>query len=95
MPRSPVVSRTMQTTLVKAMCMNLETRQAEEKTIRIPRSYKKDSQLLTPVKKALEDEKTRVVYIIESHPQLVKFRMTEQQYINAAEIIEIIDLKEI
>ena len=90
MPRLPQVTRTMQTTLVKAVCMNLETKRAEEIEIRIPRDYKSEQQLSKPVKAALDGTKYKLVYITEWEPQTVRFRMTEQDYINKAEIIEII-----
>ena len=89
MPRTPQVSRTMTTTLATVQCMDIENEQPLKVTIRIPRAYKTDRAMLKQIKAAIETEKLRVVYVIESKTETAKFTMTEQQYIDAATIIEI------
>lgn len=95
MPRIPQVTRTMTTTLATVQCMDIENEQLFKVTIRIPRTYKTDRALLKQIKSAIETEKLRVVYIIDSKTETAKFTMTEQQYIDAATILEIINEKEI
>ena len=86
MPRKPVISRTMNTTVTTILYVDIANQTTAEKTVRIPRTYKTEKQLLRKLRQIYDDDSIKVVHIIESRPETVKCKLTEQQYLNAAEI---------
>lgn len=91
MPRAPQVQRTMPTTLATVLCLDLRTTEPFEATIRIPRSYSTEQAMLKAIRPALETSDIKVVHVIASEKQTVKCTMTEQEYLDSAKIIEIIE----
>ena len=90
MPRIPQITRTLDTTIVKLLCMDLQKREPYETVIRIPRTYKSEKMIMQKVRSLMDNERCRVVQILMSSTERIKYTMTEQQYIDTATILEIL-----
>ena len=79
----------MSTTLATVLCLDLEKKEPYEQTIRVPRAYKNERMLLKAISDAIGSPTVKVVHVITSKIEHCKFTMTEQHYIDNADITEI------
>ena len=90
MPRIPQVQRTMKTVMVKALCLDLTTQKTSEITIRVPRGNRTTTTaLMNATQQAIANEKITVLHIMNAVNETVVCTMTEQEYLNHANIITI------
>lgn len=86
MARVPMVTRTIITTKVNVMCLDIETGEPCNKSVVVPRTYKDDEKLLKKVKEVLETETLKPVYIVYKEEIETLYGMTEQNFIEHAEV---------
>lgn len=84
MPRPPRVTRTIRTTFVTVLCMDLETEKPYETTIVLPRVYKDEKKLYKAVCQAVDSSKRKAVHIVSSEQQEKLYGMTEEQFLEHA-----------
>lgn len=77
----------MQITLAKVLCLDLINETPYERNVELARTYKDDQHLLMAAKKVVENENTKVAYVISSQVRFAKYTMSEQDYINHAKRI--------
>lgn len=77
----------MQITLVRVLCLDLVNETPFEKDVELARTFKDDQHLLLAAKKVVENESTKVAYVISSKVRYAKYVMSEQDYINNAKRI--------
>lgn len=77
----------MQITLAKVLCLDLINETPFEKDVELARTFKDDQHLLLAAKKVVENENTKVAYVISSKVRYAKYTMSEQDYINHAKRI--------
>lgn len=87
MARIPMVTRTIQTTIVTIFCVSIEDRSTFEQTLTLPRTYKDDNKLMKVVEKALEGEPIKAVAIINQEVKEKLYGMTEQEFIKNAKVL--------
>lgn len=87
MARVPQVTRTIQTTTAKIMCLDISKGEPFEQVITLPRTYRNDKAILKQAEKELASENVKVVHVIESSVQVTLYGMTEQEFIKVASIL--------
>lgn len=87
MARIPVVSRTITTTEVTAMCVNITTGETETHTITVPRTYKDNDKLLKVAKQLAETDELKVVHIVDTKVNETLYGMTEAEFIEHAKVL--------
>lgn len=100
MARVPMVTRTIITTKVNVMCLDIETGEPCNRSVEVPRTYKDDEKLLKKVKEVLEMETLKPVHIVDKEEIETLYGMTEQEFIEHAKILpprseHIVDKEEI
>lgn len=87
MARVPMVTRTITTTKVNVMCLDIETGEPCNKSVVVPRTYKDDEKLLKKVKEVLETEILKPVYIVDKEEIETLYGMSEQEFIEHARVL--------
>ena len=87
MARVPQVTRTIETTDVVLFCVNTEDRSTFEQTLTLPRTYKDDAKLMKAVEKLLDGEPVKPVSIISSEVRQTLYGMTEEKFIQYADVL--------
>lgn len=85
--REPKVTRTIETTVVTALCVNPETKEVFEKELTLPRTYKDEKTLKKAIEKATIDADFKVVSVISTNVNKTLYGMTEDKFIANAEIL--------
>lgn len=86
MARVPMVTRTIITTKANVMCLDIETGEPCNKSVVVPRTYNDDEKLLKKVKEVLETETLKPVHIVDKEEIETLYGMTEQDFIEHAEV---------
>lgn len=87
MARVPMVTRTVTTTKVNAMCVDTTKGEVCNVSTTLPRTYNDDLKLLKKVKEQLETETLKVVQIVDKLENETLYGMSEQEFINNAKIL--------
>ena len=87
MARVPMVTRTIITTKVNVMCLDIATGEPCNKSVVVPRTYKDDEKLLNKVKEVLETETLKPVHIVVKEEIQTLYGMTEQEFIEHARVL--------
>ena len=86
--RTPMVTRTINTTKAKVLCLNIETSETLTTEVIAPRTYKNDADLMKVVKPIIEkDEHIKAVHIVETEVIESLYGMTEQEFIEHAKVL--------
>lgn len=94
MARTPMVTRTIITTRANVMCLNVDTAEPFNTDVTVPRTYKDEESLLKAVKKVAETENVKCVHIVDSEQVETLYGMTEQEFIEYANVLPPRDKKE-
>lgn len=86
--RKPVVTRTLKSTEVSVLCLDIETAEPFNRTIILPRTYKNDEAMLKVAKAEIDTDKVKAVAIAASKVKLCKYGMSEATFIANAEFTE-------
>lgn len=84
MGRMPMVTRTIITTKVNVLCLDIEHAEPCNKVITIPRTYKDEETILKKVKPLLETESLKVVHVVDTETEETLYGMTEQEFVEIA-----------
>ena len=87
MARQPQVTRTLPTTKAKILVVNIKTGISEEREVSIPREYKKMEKLRKAIEDAVNTNEIKFVHIISTEVEEVLYGMSEQKFIENAEIL--------
>lgn len=87
MARKPMVTRTVRTTKVTFLCVNTVEEKIETKVVEVTRTYSDDKKLLKAVKEVITDENIIPVKIIKTEIVESLFGMTEQEFVEHAQIL--------
>ena len=88
MARKPMVTRTIITTKVSAMCVNLKTAEVFNKDVTLPRTYKDEKKLLKAVESVVNNDEFKAVQIVDSSEVETLYGMTEQHFIDNASVLD-------
>ena len=87
MARVPMVTRTITTTKVNVICLDIEKGEPCNKSVVVPRTYKDDEKLLKKVNEVLETETLKPVHIVDKEEIETLYGMTEQNFIEHSEVL--------
>lgn len=87
MARTPQVTRTITTTQVTILGLNIQTAEPENKTFTVPRTYKDDEKLLKAVKAIGETDDFKIVSIADKQVNETLYGMSEQEFIENAHVL--------
>lgn len=85
MARKPMITRTILSTKVNVMCLNIETGEPFNTDVVIPRTYKDEKKLFKAVEQVINKENVKAVHITHTEVEQNLYGMTEQQFIESAE----------
>lgn len=87
MARVPQVTRTIQATKVKVMCLDIEKCEPFTQEVTLPRTYKDEKTILKLAEKVLGTDTVKVVHVVEFTVESVLYGMTEQEFIQHATVL--------
>lgn len=87
MARVPMVTRTIVTTKVNVMCLDVEKAEPFNMDVTVPRTYKDEDSLLKAVKAVAETENVKCVHVVSSEEIETLYGMTEQEFIEHAKVL--------
>lgn len=82
-----MVTRTITTTKVNVMCLDIETGEPCNMATVVPRTYKDDETLLKKVKEVLETETLKPVHVVSKEEIETLYGMPEQEFIEHARVL--------
>lgn len=88
MARKPMVTRTIITTKVTVLCLDINAAEPFNETVTLPRTYKDDKKLLKSVEEVINTEEVKAVHIVDKKEIETLYGMTEQDFINNAKILD-------
>lgn len=88
MPRIPQVTRTIQTTEVTVLCLDIETGEPFNDYLVLPRTYKDEKAMLKQVEEVVNTDTVRAVHIVDSEVKKTRYGMSEQEFIKHANVLE-------
>lgn len=94
MARIPQVTRTFQTTKAKVLCLDIVEGKSFYKEVSLPRVYKDDAHILKQVKKIVDNDTTKAVHIAETKVEETLYGMSEQMFIEMAQVLPPREVKE-
>ena len=87
MARQPMVTRTIQTTVATVLCLDLEKKEPFEKIVKLPRTYKDEKHMMKKIELIVNNEVTKAVHVISTEIEETLYGMSEQKFIETAEIM--------
>lgn len=87
MARAPMVTRTITTTKATVLCVNIKLEQPVTKEVVLPRTYKDDAKLLKAVENLVNTDELKAVHIVGTEIVETLYGMSEQKFIETAEIL--------
>ena len=86
MPRKPIIQRTLTTTAVKCLCVDMNTKQTAEMSCTLARAYKTDKQIVGTINDLrLFGDNVKAVTVLEKSVESKKYGMTEQEFLKHAQ----------
>lgn len=88
MARKPMVTRTIVTTKVNVLCIDIQSAEPFNKEVILPRTYKDEKKLLKKVEAVVNTEGIKAVHIVDKSEVETLYGMEEQDFITNAEILD-------
>ena len=85
--RQPQVTRTIVTSNITVLCLNLETKEPFEQTIVMPRAQKDDKKLMKKISAMIDNDKVKAVHVINITTSETLYGMSEEKFIANADIL--------
>lgn len=87
MAKTPMITRTIQTTEVNVLCMDIKQGEPFNTTVTLPRTYKDNAAMLKAAAAVIDNEDTKAVHIVASEVKETLYGMTETDFIANADIL--------
>ena len=88
MARVSMVTRSIVSTKVSVLCMDLETKTSVVKEVVLPRTYKDDNAILKYLAKHFDNDTIKAVSIMDKVEQSDIYGMEEQEFIKLAKVLD-------
>lgn len=88
MARKPMVTRTIVTTKVNVLCLDIKSAEPFNKTVILPRTYKDEKKLLKKVEEVVNTDDIKAVHVVDKKEVETLYGMTEQKFITNALILD-------
>lgn len=87
MAKTPMITRTIQTTEVNVLCMGIRQGEPFNTTVTLPRTYKDNAAMLKAAAAVIDNEDTKAVHIVASEVKETLYGMKETDFIANADIL--------
>lgn len=87
MARAPQVTRTIQTTEVNVLCLDINKGEPFNETVVLPRTYKGEKHMLKAAEKVINSDTVKAVHIVDSVVKETLYGMSEQDFITLAKVL--------
>lgn len=87
MARTPMVTRTIETTKVVALCVDVVEQKPYEAEFILSGTYKDGKSLMKALEKVANDETHKVVHVKSADVLETLYGMTEQEFISSAKVL--------
>lgn len=94
MAKTPMITRTIQTTEVNVLCMDIKQGEPFNTTVTLPRTYKDNAAMLKAAAAVIDNEDTKAVHIVASEVKETLYGMKETDFIVNADILPTRTVKE-
>lgn len=88
MARKPMVTRTIVTTKVTLMCLDIQKGEPFNEVVTLPRTYSDDKKLLKTVQETFDTEDKKAVHVVAKEEVETLYGMTEQEFIQNAKVLD-------
>lgn len=88
MARKPMVTRTIITTKVNVLCLDVVKAEPFNKEVVLPRTYKDDNAILKRLRETVETDTEKVVHIVDKEEVETLYGMDEKTFIDNATILD-------
>ena len=88
MARKPMVTRTIITTRVNVLCLDVTSAEPFNKVVFLPRTYKDEKALMKKVQEVVDTDEVKAVHIVDKEEVETLYGMTEQDFITNAVILD-------
>lgn len=95
MARKPMVTRTIVTTKVNVLCLDINSAEPFNKVVVLPRTYKDEKKLLKKVEEVVNTDEVKAVHVVGKEEVETLYGMTEQDFITNATILDPTTRKEL
>ncbi len=95
MARKPMVTRTIVTTKVNVLCLDIQSAEPFNKVVTLPRTYKDEKKLLKKVEEVVNTDDVKAVHVVDKEEVETLYGMTEQVFITNATILDPTTRKEL
>lgn len=95
MARKPMVTRTIVTTKVNVLCLDVQSAEPFNKVVSLPRTYKDEKKLLKTVEEVINTDTVKAVHVVDKTEVETLYGMEEQDFINSAKILDPATRKEV
>lgn len=85
MARTPQVTRTIKTTIVTVLCLDIVNGEPFNKQVTLPRTYKDEKAMLKEVEKVINTDNQKAVHIVNFTVEEKLYGMSEQKFIETAD----------
>lgn len=87
MARTPMVTRTIQTTKANVLCLNIVEGEPFNKVVTLPRTYKDENAMLKVISRMVDNDKVKAVHVVDSYVEETLYGMSEQRFIDLAQVM--------
>ena len=87
MAKIPMITRTIQTTEVNVLCLNIQEGEPFNKTVELPRTYKDDAAMLKAAAAIIDSDTEKAVHAVHSEVKETLYGMKETDFISRAEVL--------
>lgn len=88
MARIPMVTRTITTTKVSVLCLDVQTVEPFNKEVILPRTFKDDKKLFKKVEELVNNDDVKAVHIVAKEEVETLYGMSEQEFIESAKVLD-------
>lgn len=88
MARKPMVTRTITTTQVNVLCLDIVAGEPFNKQVTLPRTYKEDKKLMKAIEEVVNTESVKAVHVVAKEEVETLYGMSEQDFINNAVVLD-------
>lgn len=87
MARKRMVTRTIKTTVVDVLCLNIESAEPFNQTIILTGTYKDNKALMKAVSKRIDNDEVKAVHVVDKEEKETLYGMDENVFIEQATVL--------
>ena len=88
MARKPMVTRTITTTQVNVLCLDIVAGEPFNQQVTLPRTYKEEKKLMKAIEEVVNTESVKAVHVVAKEEVETLYGMSERDFINNAVVLD-------